>query len=114
AVREVIETRLKAANRWNAYKRHRGDWVENTAIDLLAGALPGTKVLRGFNYFVPDPNAATPQTEPDKFTKRVEGDGLIIVDDVALIIEVKSVALTAEARGGVARRLRGKLRDIVT
>lgn len=114
AVREVIETRLKAANRKDAYEHHRGDWVENAAIDLLAGVLPGAKVFHGFNYFVPDPKAATPQTDPDKFTKRVEGDGLILIDDIALIIEVKSVALTAEARGGVARRLRGKLRDIVT
>ncbi|MEV0430403.1 hypothetical protein [Micromonospora sp. NPDC050495] len=114
AVREVIETRLKAANRWETYKDHRGEWVETRAIDLLAGVLPGAEVFRGFNYFVPDPKAATPQTDPATFTKRVEGDGLILVDDVALIIEVKSVALTAEARGGVARRLRGKLRDIVT
>jgi hypothetical protein len=44
----------------------------------------------------------------------VEADGLILIDDVALIIEVKSVALTAEARGGLAQRLRGKLRDIVS
>lgn len=114
AVREVIETRLKAANRKDAYEHHRGEWVENTAIDLLAGVFPDAKVFRAFNYFVPDPKAATPQTDPGRFTKRVEGDGLILIDDVALIIEVKSVALTAEARGGVARRLRGKLRDIVT
>jgi hypothetical protein len=114
AVREVIEARLKAASRQAAYERHRGAWVENAAIDLLEGAFPGAKVYRGFNYFVPDPNADTPQTDPRQFTKRVEGDGLILVDDVALIIEVKAVALTAEARGGVARRLRGKLRDIVT
>ncbi len=114
AVREVIETRLKAVSRKDAYERHRGDWVENSAVDLLVGAFPGAKVFRRFNYFVPDPKAATPQTDPDRFTKRVEGDGLILIDDVALIIEVKSVALTAEARGGVARRLHGKLRDIVT
>ncbi|NRQ33926.1 hypothetical protein HII36_19020 [Nonomuraea sp. NN258] len=114
AVREVIETRLAAANRWDAYKRNRGEWVEKTAIDLLAGVLPGAQVFRGFNYFVPDPKAAILQTEPEKFTKRVEGDGLMLIDDVALLIEVKAVALTAEARGGVARRLRGKLRDIVT
>jgi hypothetical protein len=114
AVREVLEARLKAANRKDAYQHHRGDWVENAAIDLLADVLPGANVFRGFNYFVPDPKAATPQTDPGKFTKRVEGDGLILIDDVALIIEVKSVALTAEARGGVARQLRGKLRDIVT
>jgi hypothetical protein len=114
AVREVIETRLKAASRQDAYERHRGQWVENAAVDLLAGVFPGADVFRGFQYFVPDPRAATPETDPEKYTKRVEGDGLIIVDDVALIIEVKSVTLTAEARGGVARRLRGKLRDIVT
>lgn len=114
AVREVIETRLKAASRQDAYEKHRGEWVENSAVDLLSGVLPGAQIFRGFNYFVPDPRAAVPQTEPEKFTKRVEGDGLILIDDVALIIEVKSVVLTAEARGGVARRLRGKLRDIVT
>jgi hypothetical protein len=114
AVREVIETRLKAASRQDAYEKHRGEWVENAAVDLLSGALPGAQVFRRFNYFVPDPRAVMPQTEPEKFTKRVEGDGLILIDDVALIIEVKSVALTAEARGGIARRLRGKLRDIVT
>jgi hypothetical protein len=51
AIREVIATRLRVANRWNAYEHHRGAWVENTGIDLLAGALPGAQVFRGFNYF---------------------------------------------------------------
>jgi hypothetical protein len=114
AVREVLEARLKAAGRQATYERHRGAYVEKVAMDLLEGAFPGAKIYRGFNYFVPDPNADAAQTSPEQFTKRVEGDGLILIDDVALIIEVKSVALTAEARGGVARRLRGKLRDIVT
>jgi hypothetical protein len=114
AVREAIEARLKAANRQDAYNKQRGEWVENTALDLLSGVLPGAEVFRGFNYFVPDPRAAVPQTAPENFTKRVESDGLILVDDVALIIEVKSVALTAEARGGAVRGLRGKLRDIIT
>lgn len=114
AVREVIESKLKAANRRTAYEKHRGEWVENAAIDLLCDVLPRAQVFRGFNYFVPDPGTAVPQTDPARFTKRVEGDGLILIDDVAIVVEVKSVALTAEARGGVARRLRGKLRDIVT
>ncbi|MEV6522635.1 hypothetical protein AB0M43_11875 [Longispora sp. NPDC051575] len=114
AIREVIETRLKAAGRMIAYEEHRGEWVENDALDLLASVFPSAQVYRAFNYYIPDPAATTPQTSPEKFTKRVEGDGLIIIDDVALIIEVKSVALTAEARGGIVRRLRGKLRDIIT
>ncbi|MEC3975801.1 hypothetical protein [Amycolatopsis sp. H20-H5] len=114
AVREVIETRLKAAGRMTAYEDHRGPWVEKAAIDLLERALPNARVYRSLNYFVPDPRAPQPQLEPTDFTKRVEADGLLLIDDVALIIEVKSVSLTGEARGGVARRLRGKLRDIIT
>ncbi len=114
AVREAIETRLKASGRQKRYEKHRGGWVEDTALDLLARALPGAKFFRAFNYFIPDPRAVIPQSDPEKFTKRVEGDGLILIDDIALIIEVKSVALTAEARGGDARWLRGKLRDIIT
>lgn len=114
AIREVIEHELKAAGRLSVYEKHRGKWVENAALDLLTAALPGAQSFQGFNYFIPDPDASTPQTRPEEYTKRVEGDGLLILDDVAIIVEVKSVSLTAEARGGVERRLRGKLRDIVT
>ena len=114
AVREVLETALKAAGRLAAYERHRGRWVERAALDLLEGALPGAKVHRSFDYFIPDPTAGVPQTRPADYTKRVEADGLILLDDVAFIVEVKAVALTAEARGGLVRRLRGKLRDIIT
>ena len=114
AVREVIETGLKNAQRTLAYERHRGKLVEHRAVDLLAEAFPHAKVFRGFTYLVPDPQATCPQTSPDQFTKQVEGDGLLLVDDVAIIVEVKSVALTAGARGGTARRLRDKLRRIIT
>ena len=114
AVREVLETGLKAAGRLTAYERYRGRWVEKAALDLLEGALPGAEIYRSFDYFIPDPTADVPQMRPADYTKRVEADGLILLDDVAFIIEVKAVALTAEARGGVVRRLRGKLRDIIT
>jgi len=114
AIREVVETRLRTAGRIEAYTKHRGTVVENLALDLLVRVLPGATAYRAFEYFVPDPDAAVAQTDPKLFTKKVEADGLLVIDDVAIIVEVKSVALTAEARGGVARRLRGKLRDIVT
>jgi hypothetical protein len=114
AVREVIEVRLKAAGRQKAYEAHRGTWVENAAVELLARVFADAQVFRGFKYFIPDPYASVEQTTPEKFTKLVEGDGLILIDDVAIIIEVKSVALTAEARSGVGRTLQGKLRDIIT
>ncbi len=114
AVREVLETRLNEAGKSAAYLRHRGQWVEDTALDLLAGVFPGATIHRSFEYFVPDPQSATPQTDPASFTKRVEADGLIVVDDVALIVEVKAVALSPGARAGVGRKLQEKLRDIVT
>ncbi len=80
-------------SRQAAYERHRGAWVEKAAIDLLEEAFPARSVP-GFNYFVPDPNRAVPAgCDPRRFTKRVEGDGLILIDDVALIIEVKAVSL---------------------
>jgi hypothetical protein len=71
-------------------------------------------VRRAVEYFVPDATAVTPQITPAEYTKLVEGDGLIVIDDVALIIEVKAVALTAESRSGVIPKLRTKLRDIIT
>lgn len=64
AVREVIETRLKEASRQKAYEKHRGEWVENAAVDLLCGALPGAQVFRGFNYFVPDPRGGRAADRP--------------------------------------------------
>ena len=114
AIREVIESGLKGDQRDQRYNARRGKVTEDIALDLLAGALPAATVYRGFDYFVPNPKSAAPETVPEMFTKRVEGDGLLLIDDVAIIVEVKSAALTPEARAGVAARLRGKLRDIVT
>jgi hypothetical protein len=114
AVREVVEQRLNAANRFQPYQQSRGTYVENAAVDLLVVALPGATPYRAFKYFVPDPNAPNPQIMPENFTKLVEGDGLILIDDVAIIVEVKSVALSAGARSGVVEALRRKLTDIIT
>jgi hypothetical protein len=114
AVREVLEEALKKAGRLDSYEKHRGRWVEDAALDLLADVFPGAEVRRAFEYFVPDPKAVTPQMTPAEYTKFVEADGLIVIDDVALIIEVKAVALTAESRSGVIPKLRTKLRDIIT
>jgi hypothetical protein len=114
AVREHIETGLKTAKLAAQYEHHRGDWVENTVMDLLEGAFTGARVYRNVRYFVPDPAAPVPQTAPESFTKNAEADGLIVIDDVAILAEVKANSLTAAARGGAHGRVHGKLRDIVT
>lgn len=114
AVREVIETRLGAAGKFAAYQKRRAAVAEDDAVDLLVGVFPGADVHRGFEYLVPDLDAPVPQTTPATYTKLGEGDGLLIVDDIAIIIEVKAAALVAKSRAGVPARLRGQLRDIVT
>jgi hypothetical protein len=114
AVREVIETRLKEAGLLTRYQLHRGAVVEDDAMDLLTGVFPGASVHRGLKYFVPDPKATTPQTAPASFTGEGECDGLILIDDVALIIEVKAVGLTAASRRGVAVKLKTQLQNILT
>ncbi|MFB7122973.1 hypothetical protein [Kitasatospora sp. NPDC056273] len=114
AVRELIEQRLKDAGRWDAYSKHRGAYVERTAIDLLLRHLPGAVAHIGFEYRVPDPSDPSPRSGPAGYTKTVEADGLIVVDDVAIVVETKAGALTPLARTGESRRLRSNLGRIVT
>lgn len=115
AIKERVEGLLKGSPKeWNIYASHRGRYLEEEALRLLAGMLPGAVVHSGFEYFVPDPQAASPQTDPASFTKLVEGDGLLVVDDVAVIVEAKSGALSPLARTGDPKRLEADLRKIVT
>jgi hypothetical protein len=114
AIRERVEEELKNAAGWELYAKHRADYLERDTLRLLEQVFPGGTIHRAFEYFVPDPNVAAPETAPERYTKRVEGDGLLVIDDVALIIEAKAGALTDASRTGDARRLSSDLRKIVT
>jgi len=114
AVRERVEQRLKDANRWERYAKHRGDYLEEAALGLLTPNFPTATIHHGFEYFVPNPDSNVPEVIPAHFTKLVEGDGLLVVDDVALVVEAKAGALSDLSRAGDARRLARDLRKIVT
>ncbi|MEU4643376.1 hypothetical protein [Micromonospora sp. NPDC023814] len=112
AIRERVEEALRFDQRaWDVYSKHRGQYVEQAAADLIVAHLPGCVSHLGLEYFVP---ATGVETEPARYTKVVEGDGLLICDDVAIIIESKAVALRAQSRTGDPLRLRQDLRRIVT
>ena len=49
----------------------------------------------------------------EKYTKRVEGDHLFVIDDVAIIVEDKAVAVSPLARAGETRRVRSDLTRII-
>jgi hypothetical protein len=98
AIRERVEQVLQAhQGAWDAYSKHRGQYLEDAAAELVAAHLPGCTSHLGLEYFVPATDA---QTEPAQYTKLVEGDGLLVVDDVAIVIEAKAVALRAQFRTG--------------
>ncbi len=114
AIRAQVEQTLKGSAGWDRYAKHRGDYLEREALRLLDGVFPGCTVYQAFEYFVPDPAAAPPEIAPEQYTHRVEGDGLLVIDDVALILEAKAGALTDASRAGSAMRLGSDLRKIVT
>lgn len=114
SIRDRFEQQLKAdAAAWDRYSQHRGDFVEADALRLLSGCFPTGDVHSGFQYFFPDPTKTPAESEPEQYTRIGECDGLIIVDDVAVVIEVKAGALSAPARTGDAKRLSQDLGKIV-
>lgn len=106
AIRGRMEQRLKAASGWERYARLRCAHLESASVALIRPHLPGCTAYEGFKYLVPDPAAPTPQVSPREYTKLVEGDGLLVIDDVAIIIEDKAGALSDQARSGEPQRLR--------
>lgn len=98
---------------WEAYREKRGKLVEEAATELVSRHLPGCEEYLGLEYFVP----TTDEVERNgsaAYTKLVEGDALLVVDDVAIVLEAKSGTLRGRSRAGDRLRLRGDLRRIVT
>ena len=107
AVRENSEQLLRGTDAWDTYQAHRGKVLEDRVRDIFEKLLPGATVFASYDYYVP---ANERETRPDLYTKRVEGDLLLVLDDVAIIVESKAIATNPQARAGDTRKLR---RDLV-
>jgi hypothetical protein len=114
AVKESFEEYLKSSALWNVYQKHRGDLLERRTRDALDRVVPGAVFRDAFEYYVPANDDEEQAADPSKYTKRVEGDHLAVMDDVALIVEDKAVALSALAKGGKIARIRNDLSGIVS
>jgi hypothetical protein len=112
AIRERVEQALQTdQSAWDIYSKHRGQYLEDGSVALLVAHLPQATIHTNFEYFVPaDDSEAT----PERYTKLVEGDALMVIDDIAIILEAKAVAFGAQSRTGDQRRLRRDLARIVT
>ncbi|MFC5886570.1 preprotein translocase subunit SecA [Kitasatospora sp. CM 4170] len=114
AVRENLEDHLKTSVAWDSYAKHRGDLLESRTRTALGRVLPGAYYRDAFEYYVPANSAQEVAADPAGYTKRVEGDHLVILDDVAIIVEDKAVALSALSRAGRTARIRRDLTGIIT
>lgn len=113
AIRENLEQALKTSQKWEQYQKWRGDLLEDLGRTALERVLPGATTYSAFDYFVPANDQET-LVSPSEYTKKVEGDLLFILDDVAIIVEAKAAAITPAARAGETRKLRRSLTDIIT
>lgn len=101
AVRPALELALKPhAKAWRAYERHRGRYCEERATTLLRQILRPDRYFSRFHYLLND--------------QPVEGDGLLLLGNAALIMEAKSAPLSVPSRRGDTVRLAKELRDVVS
>ena len=114
AVKESLEEHLKTSDAWNRYVKHRGELLETRTHRALEKIIPSAVFRNGFNYFVPANQVERDSHNPESYTKRVEADHLVVLDDAAFIIEDKAVALSALSKGGKTNRIRTDLTGIIT
>lgn len=103
-ITEIIERDLfkKYPRREATLRRNRDGHIENVAIDLLVKILKPDAEHR--NVFYPNPD------RPGTLT---ELDGLLAVDDVLFLVEVKAGGLSSAARRGAPGSLFDELADTI-
>lgn len=99
ALQLSFEEKLKGSPRFNRYQRHRAAVVEGRAVEVLAGVLNPQAIVRGGRY--------------TGSLGEGEVDGLLLVDNVAVVVEAKGQMLTTRARQGDPTRLETNLNDIL-
>ncbi|WP_052358486.1 hypothetical protein [Terrabacter tumescens] len=88
--------------------------LESRTHDVLDRLLPGAVHRDGLQYYIPANERELNSADPLQYTKRVEGDHLVILDDLAVIVEDKAVALSALSKGGKTARIKNDLTGMVT
>ena len=109
--RMIAEAALKAdVKAWKRYNRTRTDVSEGAAIAAVSRALMASAAHANLRYYAPkrgqsvtalDAACSAPQADGDQ----AECDGLFVVEDVAICVEVKGRTITDPARRGDRARL---------
>lgn len=117
-MRYVVEIALKNGRKWSAYNNARTAMSERNAIDEIECLLKSKVLYRGLKYFAPNDGIDADKLNVDctnltTVGKETECDGLFVIDDLAVCVEVKGRTITDAARRGDVRRLARELANIV-
>ena len=103
AIRPNLESKIKYTSLWQRYERHRADTVETEALRLLTSILEGSRSFLNLKYKMPDSNGKLCQFELD---------GLILYDQVLILLEAKAGSFSPAARRG-APSLKEELEELL-
>jgi hypothetical protein len=104
AVRPSFEALIAADTRlWGRYERHRSQFVETRALELLAQVSPHSATHHGLTY----------EFDDGEGVRRYELDGLVVVDRVGIVLEAKAGTLRPAARRGAAGSLVDDLEALI-
>lgn len=119
SLRTAVEARLKTKpGLWKQYERARATTAEELTLRYLASLLGADPALTAFEYWSPEDELGFSEFgqgdgPPRRNAKLVEGDGLFLIEDVAICVEVKAGAVTEPARRGHVPRLARDLKKTV-
>ena len=120
SLRRIFEKALPANS--PAFKRYdrnvRQVVSEQLALRHIETILRIPPAYTNFQYFAPKSREQLTQLGRDcgnlnEDAKQVEGDGLFLIDDVAIVVEVKGKSMAAQAGRGDVRRLTNDLKATV-
>ncbi|PRY35121.1 hypothetical protein CLV43_11439 [Umezawaea tangerina] len=119
SLRRIVETALAGTKQFHNYdKKVRQVVSERLATSSLEKLLRTPPRFAGFTYYAPNDNETHTLLSRDCVSlktvgKQVEGDGLFIVGDVAICVEVKGKSMALAARRGDVKRLWSDLKATI-
>jgi len=117
--RQIVEKALKKdPAKWRRYEKRRVAVSETRSIALLSDLLGTDPAAVNLKYFRPNPGVdltalGEGATHLTSIAEQTEADGLFLVEDVAICVEVKGRSVSSQARGGHVKRLAADLRETV-
>lgn len=117
--RQVVEEALKAVPaKFRRYEKRRMFVSEGLALKRLAALLGSDAAHANLKYLRANPGIEVSELGPDaqdinSIAEQTEADGLFIIEDVAICVEVKAKSISSHARRGHVQRLSADLRETV-